>query len=95
MRGAAAARCERSYLARHLEVKELLEVPLVDLVGVGDRELVLLVVGLGKVLGNGAGLPDGQVGVGVDNGGKTAIGVDLEERGVLGVGNVNLRGNNC
>lgn len=65
--------------------------PLVDSVGVGDTDLVLLVIGLDKVLGNGAGLPDGQVGVGVDNGGQAAIGVDLEERGVLGVGNVNLR----
>lgn len=78
------------YLAGHLEVEELLQVPLVR--GGGDVDLVLLVIGLDEVLGNGARLPQGEVVVvGVDDGGQTAVGVDLEELGVLGVGNVNLR----
>lgn len=72
-------------------MQKLLEVPLVDSVRVGNSELLLLVVCLDEVFGNGTRLPDGQVVlVAIDNGGETAIGVDLEERRVLGVGDVNL-----
>lgn len=79
----------RVYLAGHLEVEELLQVPLVG--GVGGIDLVLLVVGLDEVLSDGARLPQGEVVVvGVDNGGEATIGVDLAELFILGVLNVNL-----
>ncbi len=77
------------YLAGHLEVQKLLQVPLIG--GVGGVDLVLLVVRLDEVLGNGARLPQGEVVVvGVDNGGETAIRVDLAELLILGVFNINL-----
>lgn len=72
-------------LAGHLELEVLLEVPLLG-VG-GDVDLVLLVVGLHEVLGDGARLPqDDVVVVGVLDGGQTTVGVDLDESLGLGVG---------
>lgn len=78
-----------AYLAGHLKVKKLLQVPLVG--GAGGINLVLLVVGLDEVLGNGARLPQGEVVVvGVDNGGEATVGVDLAELFILGVFNIDL-----
>lgn len=72
-------------LAGHLEVQVLLEVPFVG-GGAGDAELVVLVVRLDEVLGDGAGLPEDEVAVvGVRDGGEAPVGVDLEEVGGLGV----------
>lgn len=72
-------------LTRHLEVQVLLQVPLVR--RGGGIQLVLLVVRLDKVLEDGAGLPDSEViGIGINEGRETAVGVDLEEGFVLGVG---------
>lgn len=72
-------------LAGHLEVEVLLKVPLLG--AGGDVELVLLVVGLDEVLGDGARLPqDNVVVVGVLDGGQTAVGVDLDESLGLRVG---------
>lgn len=70
-------------LAGHLEVDELLDVPV--LVGGGALEEALLVVGLDDVLDDGARLPERQVGVGVDDGGEAAVGVDLDELCALGI----------
>lgn len=71
-------------LAGGLEVE-----PLAGVVEVGsargEAELVLLVVGLGQVLEDGAGLPQGEVGVGVVDGGQAAVGVDVFDKvGPLG-----------
>lgn len=75
-------------LAGHLEVDELLDVPV--LVGGGALEEALLVVGLDDVLDDGARLPERQVGVGVNDGGETTVGVDLDELCALGILNDDL-----
>lgn len=72
-------------LTTHLEVKVLLQMPLVS--RGSNVELVLLVVRLDEVLEDGAGLPDGKIiGVVVDDGRKATVRVDLEEEVILGVG---------
>lgn len=72
-----------AYLARHLEVQILLhQRPVLD--GAG-AQLALLVIRLDEVLDNGARLPESKVGVGVDNGGQAAVGVDGDEGLALGV----------
>ena len=74
-----------AYLARHLEVEVLLDQPVVVL-RLALQPAVLVVL-LDKVLDDGAGLPEGEVAVvGVDDGGDPAIGVDLDEPLLLGVG---------
>lgn len=75
-------------LARHLEMEVLLDTPLVK--DIGRVELVLLVIGHYKVLKNSTRLPEREARVGVDDGGKTSIGVDLEEPFLLGVFDDNL-----
>jgi hypothetical protein len=48
-----------------------------------EADLLILVVLLNKVLNDGAGLPDGEVGVGVVDSWHTPIGVDGGEFGLL------------
>jgi len=68
---------------------DLKEEPLLGVVGLRgagfETYLVLLVVALDKVLDNGAGLPKGNVGVGIVNGGNPAVRVDGEILGLLNV----------
>ena len=65
-------------LAGHLKVQVLLQVPLVG--RVGGVELVLLVICLDNVLEDSSRLPEGEVVVvGVDDGGKAAVGIDFKE----------------
>lgn len=66
----------------------LLQVPLLGL-GV-ERELVVLVVLFDEVLEDGARFPDGDARVWVLDGGDTAIGVDLDKRLSLRVGDFDL-----
>lgn len=74
-----------AYLARHLEVEVLLDQPVVVLRLA--LQLALLVVLLDKVLDDGTGLPEGEVAVvRVDDGRNPAVGVDLDEPLLLGVG---------
>lgn len=62
-------------LAGHLEVQPLLGEEVV-LRALGEADLVLLVVCLDKVFQDCARFPQGNAGVGVFNGGDTAVGVD-------------------
>lgn len=77
------------YLTGHLEVQELLQVPLIS--KFSGINLVALIVRLDKVLGNGAGLPQGQTIVRIDDGGQSAVWVYFQVLLVFRVGNVNLR----
>ena len=71
-------------LARDLEVEPLLRV--VELGRSGrETEAVLRVVALDEVLEDGAGLPEGDVRVGVVDGGDAAVGIDGEVFGVFDV----------
>ena len=72
-------------LAGHLEVQPLLGRVVVRS-ALGEAEGVLLVVSLDKVFDDGAGFPQAQAGVGVFNGGNTAVGVELFERLLLHLG---------
>jgi hypothetical protein len=56
----------------------------------GKAQLVLCVVLLNEVLDDGAGFPQGEVGVGVVDGGHAAVGVDLEELGLFEVGELDV-----
>jgi hypothetical protein len=69
-------------------MQELLQVPLFR--AGGEVEFALLVVGLDEVLQDGTGLPQSEVGVGVNDGGEAAIRVDIEIELGLGVRNSNL-----
>lgn len=57
----------------------------------GERELLLLVVSLDKVLDDGARLPEGEAGIGILDGGQAAVGVDLGKGLILGVLDGNLQ----
>lgn len=72
-------------LAGHLEVQPLLGRVVVRS-ALGEAEGVLLVISLDKVFDDGAGFPEVQTGVGVFNGGNTAVGVELFERLLLHLG---------
>ena len=75
-------------LARDLEVQPLLGV--VELGRSGcETQAVLRVVALDEVLEDGAGLPEGEVRVGVVDGGDAAVGVDGEVFGLFDVRQVN------
>ena len=71
-------------LARDLEVEPLLRVVRLGRAG-RETKAVLRVVALDEVLEDGAGLPEGDVGVGVVDGGDAAVGVDGEVFGLLDV----------
>ena len=71
-------------LARDLEVEPLLRVVVLGRAG-RETEAMLRVVAFDEVLENGAGLPEGDVRVGIMDGGDAAIGIDGEIFGLFDV----------
>jgi len=56
----------------------------------GEADFVVLVVLVNQVLDDGAGFPQREVGVGIDDGGHAAVGVELGELGALDVGELHV-----
>lgn len=74
---------------RALEVQPLLRE--IRLLAAGrEADFVVLVVLLHQVLDDGAGFPEREVCVGIDDGGHAAVGVELGELGALDVGELHV-----
>lgn len=70
-------------LSGHLEVQVLLDVVLFR--EAGNVELVLLVVRVDQILEDGAGFPESDARIGIFNGRSAAVGIDVDEWGLLDV----------